>query len=322
MNPHVTAPALLDGRFPLPLDAPFTLADATAAGLTQHRVRSLVREGLLRRLLKGVYVAAQAPDGPLLRARALALVVPHTGVIVDETAWWIWTGLLPSGAHLGIPPLQVFHRHRHARLRNSLCVSGARSFLPPDISRVHGVDVTTPLRTALDLGRLTHRDRAIGALDSLLRGGSFGYEELLSEVDRFRGMRGVRQLRALAPLADPRAESPAESTLRLRWLDMPTLPPPEPQIAVTVGGVEVYRIDLGVRELRYGCEYDGVDFHLDPEADRARREDLRERFGWHVDGVGRANLYGPTRDIERILTDGIRRARVRAGERPPYQRTA
>jgi len=311
-------PGLLDSGFPLRLDVPFTFAQAVARGVTPHRLRRLEGAGLVRRLLKGVYVVAQAPDGILLRARALSLVVPHTGVVVDETAWWFWTSLLPSGSHEGVPPLQVFHRHRHARLRNELCVSGSRTFRPSDIARVEGVNVSTPLRTGLDLGRLLHRDRAIGALDSLLRHGSFTRQELLTGVERFRGMRGVRQLRDLAPVADPRAESPGESTLRLRWLDLPSLPVPEPQVSIRAGGVEVYRIDLGVTGLRYGCEYDGVAFHLDAAADARRREDLRVRFGWDVEGVGRRQVFGPSRDVEQVLSAGIRRARARAGAPTTY----
>jgi putative AbiEi antitoxin of type IV toxin-antitoxin system len=310
---------LLDAGFPLPLDVPFTLAQAVAAGVSDYRLRVLEHEGLVRRIVKGVYVAAQTPDGMLLRARALALVVPHRAVVVDETAWWFWTGLLPSGSHKGVPPLQVFHRHRHSRLRNRLCDSGSRMFLPSDVVRLEGLIISTPLRTALDLGRLLHRDRAIGALDSLLRLGVFSREELLESVERFKGMRGVRQLRPLAPLADGRSESPGESTLRLRWLDISSLPPPEPQISIMVDGVEVYRVDLGVRELRYGCEYDGEEFHHDKETDRRRREDLRRRFGWDVEGVGKLDLKGPTEDVQRILHEGIRRARRRAGLAPSWE---
>jgi len=312
---------LLDDSFPLPLQHPFTLRQAVDAGLTQHRIRCLEEQRLVRRVLKSVYVAAQVPDDIVLRARALALVVPHAAVITDWTACWFWTGLLPLNAHLSIPPLSVFHPARHARLRNPLCDSGARSFRPSDLTSWEGLRLTTPLRTAWDLGRLTHRDRAIGALDALLRTGAFERDELVEGIDRFKGMRGVRQLRDLAPLADPRAESPGESTLRLRWLDMPTLPPPTPQVLISVDGVEVYRIDLGVPELRFGCEYDGEEFHSEDGQrlhDRVRRDDLARRFGWQVEGVRKSNVYGAKRDVEEILHHGIRRARRALGLNPSY----
>jgi hypothetical protein len=313
---------LLDQTFPLRLDQPFTLQQALRVGITHHQLRTMESRCLIRRLLKGVYVAAQQPDGLELRARALALVVPPAAVVTDWTACWLWTGILPVNAHVDVPPVSMFHWNRHARLRNELCSSGSRTFRPSDVTTLDGLRLTSPLRTACDLGRLAHRDRAIGALDALLRHGTFADAELVAAVVRFTGMRGVVQLRALAPLADPRAESPGESTLRLRWLDIPSLPPPTPQIPILSGGVEVYRIDLGVPELRYGCEYDGQEHHSGEAAvtrDQARRKDLAQRFGWDVEGVGKAHVYGARRDVEEILHLGIERARRAVGPHPSYE---
>ena len=301
--------ALLDARFPLALDRPFTFRQALTAGVNEHQVRTLSRRGYLRRVTRGVYVAAQVEDSRQLRAEALALVVPHTGVVTDWTACWFWTGIDAPGDHLQEPPLSVFHRHRHTRLQNGLTTGGARSLRPSDVTHIGNVAITTPIRTAWDLGRLTHRDRAIGAMDALCRLGTFGVTELVEGVPRFKGQRGVVQLRELAPLVEPLAESPSESTLRLRWLDIPNLPKPTPQVRVCVGGIEVYRIDLAVEELGYGCEYDGEQFHQDATLDDARRADLRDRFGWDIDAVRKANVYGPTRDVEAILHQGIDRAR-------------
>ncbi len=312
---------LLDESFPLQLDQPFTLQQALRVGITHHQVRSLESRCLIRRLLKGVYVAVQEPDGIQLRARALALVVPPAAVVTDWTACWLWTGVMSVNDHLAVPPLSMFHWNRHSRLRNQLCLSGSRMFRPSDVTTLDGLRLTSPLRTACDLGRLAHRDQAIGALDALLRYGTFTDAELVATVERFAGMRGVVQLRALAPLADPRAESAGESTLRLRWRDIPSLPPPTPQVPVLRGGFEVYRIDLGVPELRYGCEYDGQEHHsteADIAHDKRRRDDLAQRFGWDVEGVGRVNVYGAARDIEEILHLGIERARRAVGLRPLY----
>lgn len=313
---------LLDDSFPLKLREPFTLQHALHVGLTPYQVRVLESRSLIRRMLKGVYVAPQEPDGIQLRARALALVVPPAAVVTDWTACWLWTGIASANAHLEVPPVSMFHWNRHSRLRNQLCASGSRTFRPSDVTTLDGLRLTSPLHTACDVGRLAHRDRAIGALDALLRYGTFTDAELVASVERFVGMRGVVQLRALAPMADPRAESLGESTLRLRWRDIPSLPTPTPQVPVMRGGIEIYRIDLGVPELRYGCEYDGQEHHsaeADIVRDTARREDLAQRFGWDVEGVGKANVYGATRDVEEILHLGIERARRAVGLRPSYE---
>lgn len=313
-----TAPALPVG-IPLPLDRPFTTAQARATGVTRDVLRTLVARGAVRRLLRGVFVVAAVPDGLLVRAQALTLVVPDDAAVTDWTACWLWTGMLPFGDELDIPPVSIFRFAGKTRLRNGLCLSGERTFLPEDLTVVEGVRVTTPLRTALDLGRLSRRDDAICGLDALLRLGSFDHAELVGTVERFAGQRGVVQLRALAPLADPRAESAGESVLRLRWLDLPSLPPPTPQIPVLDDrGREVYRIDLGVEELRFGAEYDGIAFHTldeDKEHDDSRRTTLGRRFGWIIEPVRRHNVFGADRDVEEILYRGIDKARRRIGQR-------
>lgn len=311
--------ALLDETFPLPVSEPFTLQQALDAGLSRHRLRVLEKVGLVRRIIKGAYVAVQVPDSVTLRTHALRLLVPENAVVTDWTACWLWTGIDVPGAHHRDPEVTVFRPAGHDRLRNGLCASGERTFSRGDVWHLDGLAVTSPIRTAWDLGRLAPRDYALGALDALLRHGTFTLDELLEGVERFKGMRGVVQLRALAPLADPRSESPGESLLRLRWLDLVSLPPPTPQVPILLDGVEIYRVDLGVEELRYGCEYDGANFHTadDQPRDRARREDLSNRFSWDVDAVRRRNVSGPERDVERILYDGIVRARKALG-RPTY----
>ncbi len=308
---------LLDETFPFPLDQPFTLASGEGRRSLRASHPHPGEAGFIRRMIKGVYVAAQAGDSRQLRAAALSLVVPHTAVVTDWTACWLWTGVDAPGDHLRPPTLSVFHRHRHTRLHNKLADGGARTFRPSDLMNVGGINVTTPVRTAWDLGRLAHRDRAIGGMDALAGLDDFDFGEFIEGVERFKGMRGVIQLRSLAPIIDGRSESPGESTLRLRWLELTSLPEPTPQVPIMAGGVEIYRLDLGVPDLRYGCEYDGESFHEDTEADRLRREDLDKRFGWQVDGVRKENLFGPGEDVGVILKRGIERAR-RALGRPTY----
>lgn len=312
-----TTKALLGDDFPLPLDRPFTASQAAAAGVTRAVLRRLLRDHYIRRLVKGVFVAAQTPETLLLRAQALRLVVPEDVVIVDWTAVWLYTGVLPPNQHLEVPPVSLFRPAGHGRLRNGLCSSGERSFGRDDVVAVEGLAVTTPIRTAWDIGRFAPRDLAIGALDALLRMGDFSQPELQAGVEQFRKQRGVVQLRDLAPLADGRSQSTGESVLRLRWHDLPSLPPPEPQVPILdARGNEIYYLDLGVRELRFAVEYDGEEFHSSDEDvahDRARRRWIEQNRGWIIKAVRKDNLFGPSRDVERILYEGVAEARRRLG---------
>ncbi|QNN54263.1 type IV toxin-antitoxin system AbiEi family antitoxin domain-containing protein [Nocardioides mesophilus] len=308
---------LLGADFPLPLDRPFTTRQAADLGVSRSVLSRLHRTGYVRRLLKGVFVAAQVPDTLTLRVQALQLVVPAGTVIVDWTAVWLYTGCLPFGHHLEVPPVSVFRLPGRGRLRNGLCVSGERDLRPGDVTMVDDLTVTTPLRTAWDVGRLSHRDLAMAGLDCLLRTAYFGKDELTGGVERFGKRRGVVQLRELAPKADGRAESTGESVLRLRWLDMSSLPPPRPQVPILDdSGRELYRLDLGVEEIRFAAEYDGEEFHTsdaDRAHDRARREWIEQHRGWIIEPVRRENVFGLHRDVESILSEGIARARRKLG---------
>jgi hypothetical protein len=153
------------------------------------------------------------------------------------------------------------------------------------------------------------------ALTAMLRLGRFSQEELVGAANGFKGYRWVRQLRALAPMVDPRTESPEEAILLLRWLDCPDLPRPEPQRPVRAqvwveGGY--YFVDLGIDELRFGVEYDGKDYHGPDRAehDDERRSWITQEEGWTLRVVRKENVHGQHRDIERILRSGVREARA------------
>jgi hypothetical protein len=309
----------LDDHFPLALDAPFTRAGALRAGLTDKRLRTLVRRGHLRRPVPGVYVAAHLPDSLALRSEVLRLVVPPGCFVCDETAAWVHGAdmALAPNSHLALPRVSFFRHADAGRLRNGLVASGERTVTSRDLVPVGGLLVTTPLRTALDLGRLRHRDQALSALDAFLHLGLVTHEELLASLDRFARQRGVVQLRWLVAIADGRAESAGESALRLRWYDA-GLPRPQLQISVFRNGVEIFRLDLGLEELLFAAEYDGVGFHTSREQrghDDGRRSELRERLHWVLEVFDHTNVYGQQQDAATRLRAAWLGARSTLGER-------
>ena len=88
-----------------------------------------------------------------------------------------------------------------------------------EITRVARVPVTTPARTAYDLGRLLPRGGTVARLDALKRASPFSVEDVLLLAKRHRGARGLQQLRAVLPLVDGGAASPKETWLRLLLID-------------------------------------------------------------------------------------------------------
>lgn len=313
-TPAWSRAALLGPESPLPIDRPFTYADALTAGVRSRLLAQLVCTGHLRHVVHGVYVATQVPDSLGTRARALKLVVPDHAVAVDRTACWLhFVEALPRRAAYEMPPLEIYSTAK-SRTRREGVSSGIRDLRPADIEVIDGVRVTTKLRTACDVGRLVWRYDAIGALDGLVRAG-LSQEELLGAVERFKGQRGVLQLRRLVPLVDPLAESMPESALRLHWHES-DLPWPECQIWVhDDDGRPVFRIDIGNREVRYGAEYFGEEFHGEDEekADEERIEWLT-RHGWTIDVFVKAQVYGMNPHPEGTLLAGFQRARAKLGQ--------
>jgi very-short-patch-repair endonuclease len=286
------------------LATPFTTAEARTAGISRKVLRRMVVQGLLREPLRGVYIDSAQPDSVLLRARSAAKVIPAGAVVCDRTALWIHGAEIvgPDGRY-EFPPIDVFRLAGLARVRRPQCRGGTRTLEPRDLMEVDGVLVTTPLRSALDLGRLTRREDALAALDALMRVGGFRVPDLTAELPRFRGARGVRQLRQLVPLADGRAESPAESLTRLRLLDA-GLPAPAVQFEVcNVIGVVIYRLDLAYPELMLAIEYDGQEHHTssaDRAHDRERRAYLR-RLGWTFVILTADDVYGRDAQVAEIV---------------------
>ncbi len=314
--------SLLCARCPLPLDAPFTAAQARRWGVSRRTFDELLRAGLLRRVLREVYAVAQAPDDTWMRATALGLVVPECAVVADRTAAWLHgVDILPRTALTTAPPIQVVHT-TDTRVRRPETDGRRRGLVRTDVTVVHGVRVTTALRTALDLGRTLWRYDALAAIDGFLRIG-VPHELLVTEIGRFRGFRGVRQLRVLAPLGDARAESPGESTLRLHWIEA-DLPAPEVQFWVYAeDGTAVFRLDLADPEARYAAEYDGADFHtseVDVRRDADRRAWLEER-SWTVDPFTKDDVYRPHAYPAGRLLAGHERARRGLAPWTPSRRT-
>lgn len=298
----------------LDLSRPFTTQMARDHGISDTALSTLCATGVLSRPLRGCYYSAHLPESLDLRVGCLLLVMSGDSVVTDRTAGWLHgaSTILAPGDHLVVPKVSAFQPPGR-RLRNKFSTSGERSLPPRDLMEVHGVTVTTPLRTACDLGRLLHRDSAFAALDSMLRLGAFSSDDLAVEVLRFAGYRGVCQLRAFAPLADAGSESYGESVLRLRWYDGSAPGRPETQVEVrSPNGRFVARVDLAHREWRYAAEYDGAEFHgpEQQEHDQQRREELRE-LGWMVDVFRREQVFGRQQSADIALRQGATRARVR-----------
>lgn len=250
------------------LTQPFRGSHAIAA---RQLTPGALRGPRFRRLFPDIYVPADAQVDLELLSRAAYLLVAGRGALGGHSAAEL---LGADCAPLGVPA-EIVSPHR-VRPRRDLIAR--QDDIPSDeLQELGGLVVTTPLRTAYDLGRRTPLVEAVVAVDALAHVHHFDIRDVLLIARRHLGARGSAQLPKVVELSDRRADSPMETRIRLA-LRLHGLPLPELQCPVGP-----YELDLAYPAARIAVEYNGRD-HLDP--DRALRDLQREAYltaaGWIV----------------------------------------
>ena len=251
---------------------PFLASEALAAGALTFR--ELKRFHL--QLFPGVWVELDA----------------DMSMIGWSKAGWLWTrraavldGLSASAA-LGAKwidagtPVELVHSNRRAP--HGIIVH-TDLLLPGETQIASGLPVTTPARTAFDLGRRLTLEDGVERIDALMNVTHVKVVDVEALLRRHPRANGLVQLRETLALVDGGAESLYESRVRL-LLVQAGFPPPETQIEVfDEQGFFVARIDMGWREYRVGVDFEGAHHWTDPrqftrDVDRYAR--LPE-LGWH-----------------------------------------
>ena len=217
----------------------------------------------MRALYEPVYPGIYAPTGIELtasqRARAGWLWSRRRAVVAGNSA----AALL--GAKWVSPTLDAELVHLNRKPPPKIVVH-TDTLAPHETLVVDGIAVTTPARTAFDIGRrTTSRLQAVQRLDALVNATDIKLGDVEVVMSEHRGARGLARLRAVLPQVDGGAESPQETRARLALVDA-GLPQPQTQIKVfDEYGDFVARIDMGYEALRVGVEYDGPQHWTDRE---------------------------------------------------------
>ena len=152
------------------------------------------------------------------------------------------------------------------------------------VTAVHGVPVTTPLRTVVELILRERRYPAVSVLDSALNRKLISEQDLLSVPALIRGRRGAIAARGHLAEANGLAQSPLETRTRLRCIDG-GVPPDVLQLEVRDDDGYLLGVgDLGWRAPRVIAEADGREAHDAPDdlfSDR-RRQNRLVNAGWTV----------------------------------------
>jgi hypothetical protein len=264
------------------MGGPFVGSEAIAGGL-------LTRSQLATRytrLFRDVYVNPHTPVTAALRAKAGWLWAKRQGVVAGFSA----AALHGSKWVDGTTTVELIHENRH-RLPG-LRTRGDR-IAEDEIVIVDGIPITSPTRTALDLGCWYPTTSGVAAIDSLARATDIKAADVELLAQRYPGRRGIARGRLAISLFDPGAQSPKETWLRL-VLVQAGLPRPQTQIPVlNEFGRAIAYLDMGWEDVKVAVEYDGDQHRSD-----------RSQYNWDI------------RRLERLQHKGWVVIRVVAGDRP------
>jgi hypothetical protein len=229
-----------------------TRRQALATGMGAGAIDGRVRRGYLHRVHRAVYRVGHMAPLEFDREMAAVLACGTRTVVSHGSAAYLW-GLAPAPAG----DVHVMGRDRHSRPG----IHVHRSPLTPlDATRCHGVPVTRPARTLVDIARGAEPLLLERAVADALRRRLVTCRELDAEVARRRP--GSAAVRAVLELEKGPALTRSEAERRLLAL-VRAAGLPAPEHNVRIFGSEV---DMLWREQGLVVEVDGFAFHSAREA--------------------------------------------------------
>jgi very-short-patch-repair endonuclease len=256
-----------------------------------------IRSSAWRQLYRGVYADSDVPDTFRLRITGAVLLVPPTAAFSGRAAAYLHGAEeladLTMPVEVTVPTGVRFGPVTGLRVRRADLASA-------DVTTVRRRRCTTGLATAVGIARNETVPASVVALDILLRRGITDRRQLENAVAALGSARGARRAQRATELADPRAESQPESTVRvlLALAGIETVP----QFTVRDGaGRFIARVDLALPELRVAIEYDGV-WHGAPgqlARDRRRLNDLTAA-GWKILFITAADMHDPVALVAKV----------------------
>jgi hypothetical protein len=249
-------------------------------------------------MARGQYAWRGLRDDIELKLRAAENRLPWTYAFSGRTAAWILgLDMQPCSPIEATIPRQLSARARAG-------VKLRRAALPDeDVVLYGGFRVTSGLRTVRDLASRPDLTESVIAIDMALRAGLIDLTALTAWVQANPGVKGVRRLRRAVDLADPGAESPMETRLRLELIAA-RLPAPCAQAELRdPDGSFLARVDLYYPDVRLVIEYDG-QHHKDRLVEDMRRQNGLINAGYHV-----LRFTAPDLNCRGAVASQVRRAR-------------
>jgi very-short-patch-repair endonuclease len=257
-------------------------ADARSVGVTRRQLRGAA----YRRLGAGVYRWVGLKESPQLMLAAVARRLPSGAAFSGPTAAWLH-GLDVAPCD----PIEVTIPEPAGSARRAGASVRRAALARHEIVLRRRLPTTSALRTAVDLGGRNPLMEGVVAVDLFLHAELVTMAELLDYVAGHCRAKGIARLRRVVDLAEPKAESPMETRLRM-LLVIARLPRPEVQVELHDNqGHFLGRPDLLYRRQRLAIEYDGGN-HRDRMVDDNRRQNGLVGAGFRLLRFTAADVYG------------------------------
>ncbi len=236
-----------------------TNAQLRAIGLTPAAIRHWLTVGHLYLLHRGIY----AVGNPQVTRRgtwmAAVLACGSLAVLSHESAAALW-GIRPDRSR----PTEVTVPQNKRRRPKGIRTHQSRTLEPRDVTTRHGIPVTTPVRTLIDLAPRLPRNQAERAINEADRLGLVTPDRLRRALATGSDKHGAA---ALATLLDRRTFTLTDSELERLLVPIALKAGLGlPQTGCVVNG---FKVDFYWPELGLVVETDGLRYHRTP-AQQAR----------------------------------------------------
>jgi very-short-patch-repair endonuclease len=243
-----------------------TREQLTAAGLGRGAIGHRLAQGRLHPLHRGVFLVGHQVPPPRAREAAAVFACGKGAVLSHSSAGDQW-GFSGSDA-----VIHVTVAARNPKSRAGVHVHRVRHLCSGDVRRHHGLPLTSPARTLLDLAEVLPSRPLERALDEALRMRLTRPRELRAILERSPGRHGAAVLRALLDRTHGPTLTRSEAEERLLAL-VRAARLPHPELNVRVAGSEV---DFLWRDAGLVVEVDGFAYHSTRAAfERDRRRDAK-----------------------------------------------
>ncbi len=313
----------IDDSFPIGTHDIRLRRELIAGGWNDRDIQRAVRSGLIHRVRYGAYVDAalwRLLDSDRHRHRARARAVLRTAhsssVLTHQSALAEHIGSL---WRLSLDEVALTRTDGVAGRRDAGIVHHSGALHLPEITVRHGVPVSAPARTAVEILSTTDAELGFCLLNALLHAGLTTLEQVRGVAARTDHWPHTLGVRVALGLADPKLSSIAESrTLYLLFRAGVLLPVPQVDVHDALGRL-LGCVDFLWPNHGVFLEFDGrIKYELfrrpgESLADYLMREKKREEricqeTGWVCIRIGWSDLENPSATADRIRAVLLKRA--------------